>query len=219
MIRIRPLLCLALVLAASACSSARSMSEAAPMALSAPGGPGAPRAVIQQAGLSMVTDSLPRLHRAADSLAVALGGYVGEAELRESELHMSLRVPAPALNGVLDRLAGMGTVKRRTVRRQDVTAQVVDVEARLGTLRTVRDRLRAYLGNAAATADLVAIERELARVQGEIDVLEAQQRMLSTRVDLAEVSLDARRPRILGPLGWLVSGLATLVEKLFVIRD
>ena len=167
----------------------------------------------------MVTDSLARLHRAADSLTVTLGGYVGQAELRESDLHMSLHVPAPALNGVLDYLSGMGTVKRRTVRRQDVTAQVVDVEARLGTLRTVRDRLRAYLGNAAATADLVAIERELARVQGEIDVLEAQQRMLSTRVELAEVSLDARRPRILGPLGWLVSGVATVIEKLFVIRD
>ncbi|HEX8320161.1 DUF4349 domain-containing protein [Longimicrobium sp.] len=217
MIRIRPIVCLALLAAASACSSARSMSAALP----APPPPGVPgqRAVIQQAGLSMVTDSLARLHRAADSLTVALGGYVGEAELRESDLHMSLRVPAPALNGVLDQLSGMGTVKRRTVRRQDVTAQVVDVEARLGTLRTVRDRLRAYLGNAAATADLVAIERELARVQGEIDVLEAQQRMLSTRVDLAEVSLDARRPRILGPLGWLVSGVATLIEKLFVIRD
>ncbi|MBW3656378.1 MAG: DUF4349 domain-containing protein [Gemmatimonadetes bacterium] len=193
------------------------MSAGAP----APPPPGVPgqRAVIQQAGLSMVTDSLGRLHRAADSLTVALGGYVAQAELRESDLHMSLRVPAPALNGVLDQLSGMGAVKRRTVSRQDVTAQMVDVEARLGTLRTVRDRLRAYLGNAAATADLVAIERELARVQGEIDVLEAQQRMLSTRVDLAEVSLDARRPRILGPLGWLVSGVVTLIEKLFVIRD
>ncbi|HZG42500.1 MAG TPA: DUF4349 domain-containing protein [Longimicrobium sp.] len=194
------------------------MSEAAPMAARPSNGPGA-RAVIQQAGLSMVTDSLSRLHRTADSLTVALGGYVGEAELRESNLHMSLRVPAPALNGVLDHLSGMGTVKRRTVRRQDVTAQVVDVEARLGTLRTVRDRLRAYLSQAAATADLVAIERELARVQGEIDQLEAHQRMLATRVDLAEVSLDARRPRILGPLGWLVSGVATVIEKLFVIRD
>jgi hypothetical protein len=217
MIRIRQFLCLALLVAASACSSARSMSAASP----APPPPGVPgqRAVIQQAGLSMVTDSLGRLHRVADSLTVALGGYVGQAELRKSDLQMSLHVPAPALNGVLDYLSGMGTVKRRTVRRQDVTAQVVDVEARLGTLRTVRDRLRAYLGNAAATADLVAIERELARVQGEIDQLEAHQRMLSTRVDLAEVSLDARRPRILGPLGWLVSGVATVIEKLFVIRD
>ncbi|HEY0026148.1 MAG TPA: DUF4349 domain-containing protein [Longimicrobium sp.] len=217
MIRIRHSLSLVVLAAASACSSAGSMAAALP----APPPPGVPgqRAVIQQAGLSMVTDSLGRLHRAADSLTVALGGYVGEAELRESDLHMSLHVPAPALNGVLDRLSVMGTVKRRTVRRQDVTAQVVDVEARLGTLRTVRDRLRAYLGNAAATADLVAIERELARVQGEIDVLEAQQRMLSTRVDLAEVSLEARRPRILGPLGWLVSSVATMIEKLFVIRD
>jgi hypothetical protein len=216
MIRIRPLLSLALLAAVSACSSAGSMSALAP-APPPPGGPGE-RAVIQQAGLSMVTDSLGRLHRTADSLTVALGGYVGQAELRESDLHMSLRVPAPALNGVLDQLSGMGTVKRRTVRRQDVTAQMVDVEARLGTLRTVRDRLRAYLAQAAATADLVAIERELARVQGEIDQLEAHQRMLSTRVELADVSLDARRPRILGPLGWLVSGVATLIEKLFVIR-
>lgn len=216
MIRIRPFLALALLAAVAACARVAPPPPAAP--LLPPSGPGG-RAVIQQAGLSIVTDSLARLHRAADSLAVALGGYVGHAELRESELHMSLRVPAPALNRVLDQLSGMGAVKRRTVRRQDVTAQVVDVEARLGTLRTVRDRLRAYLGNAAATADLVAIERELARVQGEIDVLEAQQRMLSTRVDLAEVSLDARRPRILGPLGWIVSGLATLIEKLFVIRD
>lgn len=217
MIRIRHSLLPVLLVAVSACSSARSMSAALPP----PPPPGVPgqRSVIQQAGLSMVTDSLARLHRTADSLTVALGGYVGQAELRESDLHMSLRVPAPALNGVLDYLSGMGTVKRRTVRREDVTAQVVDVDARLGTLRTVRDRLRAYLGNAAATADLVAIERELGRVQGEIDQLEAHQRMLSTRVDLAEVSLDARRPRILGPLGWLVSGLATVIEKLFVIRD
>jgi hypothetical protein len=218
MTTLRRILFLAL-LPAAACSSTRSMSDAALIAERGSGVPGAPRAVIQQAGLSMVSDSLARLHRGADSLAVALGGYVEHAELGESELRMSLRVPAASLNPVLDHLSAMGRVKRRTVRRQDVTAQVVDVQARLGTLRTVRDRLRAYLAQAAATADLVAIERELARVQGEIDQLEAHQRLLSTRVELAEVHLDARRPRILGPLGWLVSGVATLIEKLFVIRD
>jgi hypothetical protein len=212
-LRILPLFLLVL----SACSSATSMSEASPMA--ADRAPGEPRSVIQQAGLVLVSDSLARVHRRADSLAVSLGGYVEAAELRESDLHMTLRVPAASLNPVLDHLSTMGRAKRRTVRRQDVTAQVVDVEARLGTLRTVRDRLRGYLAQAAATADLVTIERELARVQGEIDQLEAHQRMLSTRVELAELRLDARRPRILGPLGWLISGVATLIEKLFVVRD
>ncbi len=98
MIRIRPILCLVLLAGAAACAR---VSPPPPPSLMEPSRPGG-RAVIQQAGLSMVTDSLGRLHRAADSLTAALGGYVGQAELRESDLHMSLRVPAPALNGVLD---------------------------------------------------------------------------------------------------------------------
>lgn len=207
------------LLFASACSTTSHIGAAPPMmAERAAGQPGEPRAVIQQAGLRLVTDSLARVHRVADSMTVALGGYVEGAELRENDLRMTLRVPAASLNPVLDQLSTMGRVKRRTARRQDVTAQVVDVEARLTTLRTVRDRLRNYLAQAGATQDLVALERELARVQGEIDALEGHQRMLSRRVDLAEVSLDASRPRILGPLGWIVTGVATLIEKLFVIR-
>ena len=176
------------------------------------------RAIVQRAGLRLVTDSLRRVHHTADSLSVAWGGYVGDAELREKSLRMSLRVPGDSLNPALDRLSGLGRATHRTVRREDVTEQVVDVEARLGTLRAVRERLREYLQRADAMADLVQVERELARVQGEIDLLEARQRALSSRVELAEIDLEAERPRVLGPLGWLVTGIATVVEKLFVIR-
>jgi hypothetical protein len=176
------------------------------------------RLVTQFAGLSLVTDSLARVHRTADSLAVAWGGYVSGATLREGELQMSLRVPADSLNPVLDRLATLGRARNRTVSRNDVTDQVVDVEARLANLRAVRDRLRAYLQQAGQMSDVVTLERELTRVQGEIDVLEARQRQMAGQVALAEVSLDAERPRVLGPLGWLVVGLGTLIEKLFVIR-
>jgi hypothetical protein len=217
------LLALSLVLAGTAACS--SMSAAAPpgpvpfqesVASRAAGS--ADRAIVQRAGLRLVTDSLPRVHRTADSLSVAWGGYVGDAQLREKSLRMSLRVPGDSLNPALDRLSGLGRTTHRTVRREDVTEQVVDVEARLGTLRAVRERLREYLQRADAMADLVQVERELARVQGEIDLLEARQRALSSRVELAEIDLEAERPRVLGPLGWLVTGIATVVEKLFVIR-
>ncbi len=176
------------------------------------------RLVTQRAGLSLVTDSLPRLHRTADSLVVAWGGYVSNAQLREKALYMGLRVPADSLNPVLDRLSLLGRARNRTVSRTDVTEQVVDVEARLANLRAVRDRLRAYLQQAPQMSDVVTLERELARVQGEIDALEARQRHLSSHVALAEVSLDAERPRVLGPLGWLVVGVGKVIEKLFVIR-
>ena len=201
---------------ASACSTAGSYRAAA--APPPPSGAQQARIVAQRAGLRLVTDSLQRVRRTADSLAVAWGGYVGDAELREKWLRMSLRVPGDSLNRGLDRLSMLGRATHRTVRRDDVTEQVVDLEARLTTLRAVRERLLAYLQQAARIGDVVELERELARVQGEIDQLEARRRMLAGQVELAEISLEAERPRVLGPLGWLVTGIATVIEKLFVIR-
>jgi hypothetical protein len=206
-----------LALGTAACSSG--MSAAAPPNPSpATGGAAWNRAVSQHASLRLVTDSLQRVRRAADSIAVAWGGYVGDAEVREKGLRMSLRVPADSLNRGLDQLSLLGRATRRTVRRDDVTEQVVDAGARLETLRAVRERLRGYLQQAGDMSDVVALERELARVQGEIDLLEARQRALATEILLAEIDLEAERPRILGPLGWLVVGAGTLIEKLFVIR-
>jgi Domain of unknown function (DUF4349) len=200
----------------AACASSRGLAPPPPSPSAA--GSASERLVTQRAGLRLVTDSLQRVRRTADSLAVAWGGYVGDAVVREKALRMTLRVPGDSLNRALDHLSVLGRATHRTVRRSDVTEQVVDLDARLGTLRGVRERLRAYLERADAMADLVQLERELARVQGEIDQLEARQRMVASQVELAEINLEAERPRVLGPLGWIVAGIATLIEKLFVIR-
>ncbi|MBB4636156.1 DUF4349 domain-containing protein [Longimicrobium terrae] len=177
------------------------------------------RQVAQQAGLSLVANDLPAVARTADSMATALGGFVETSEMRGDDgLRMVLRVPAPSLDAALDRLASMGRVRQRSIRRQDVTAQATDLDARLTNLRTLRDRLRAHLSQSSAVGDLIQVERELARVQGEIDALEAAQRGLQGRVALSGIQLDAERPQVLGPLGLLLTGVASLIGKLFVIR-
>jgi Domain of unknown function (DUF4349) len=212
------LLALVLLLASTGACASASRPASASASSPAQGGAQMDRLITQRAGLRLVTDSIQRVRRSADSLAIAWGGYVGDAEVREKSLWMSLRIPADSLNRGLDQLSTLGRATRRTVRRTDVTEQVVDMEARLATLRTVRDRLRNYLQSAAAVGDLVALERELGRVQGEIDLLEARHRSLSNQIELAEIELNAQRPRVLGPLGWIVVGIGTLIEKLFVIR-
>ena len=85
------------------------------------------------------------------------------------------------------------TVERISVNAQDVTAEWVDVEARLANHRRSEARLQALLAeNTATLADVLQVERELARVRGEIESYEGRMRVLSDQVGLATLHLDVR---------------------------
>ena len=54
-----------------------------------------------------------------------------------------------------------------------MSGQLVDIEARLESLRAERDQLRTLYRQANATDDVLAVQRELSDVQREIERLEA----------------------------------------------
>ena len=116
-------------------------------------------------------------------------------------------------------LESIGKVTSRRVSSEDVTEQYVDIDARLKTMIALRDRLRALLDKADNVKDVLAIEKELGRVQGDIDSMQARLKALKGKVDLASISVTIRRRRILGPLGYLFKGAWWAVEKLFVIQE
>ncbi|MEE2035431.1 DUF4349 domain-containing protein [Rhodococcus chondri] len=110
---------------------------------------------------------------------------------------LTVRVPADRLDGVIGEVRSLGRVTSLTTSRDDVTMQYTDLEARVGALRTSVDRLRALLGSATDTADLIEVERALAERQGELDSIEAQRRQLADMIDLSTLTLDIsteRRP-------------------------
>ena len=115
-----------------------------------------------------------------------------------------------------------GQVRSRSVQQEDLTRQIVDTEARLTALRTLRDRLQALLsGRPGRLSDLLELERELARVQGELDSLTATLAALRQRVDMSELSITyqlAPRPvtsRTFEPIADAFSGfLRTLSYSL-----
>lgn len=75
---------------------------------------------------------------------------------------------------------------------ENLTAQVIDVEARLESLKAARDKLQALLAEArgARLGDLAAAQAEIGRIQGEIESYEQQRRFLTRRVDWVEVSIS-----------------------------
>jgi hypothetical protein len=159
------------------------------------------------------------VHRAI-AFAEQQGGYVEQKSGDfDQNAYLKLRVPAAALTPALDAMQALGRVLDRRLENQDVTEQYVDTEARLKNRLVLRDRLRTLLDQATEVKDLLAIETELNRVQGDIDSMTARLQALQGQIDFAALDLSFQRRPVPGPLGLLFKGLFWTVEKLFVLRD
>ncbi len=72
----------------------------------------------------------------------------------------------------------------------DVTAQFIDLEVRMKNKRTEEETyVKILTTNAQKVSDILEITRELSRVRGEIEQLEAQQKFLTTQTDFSEISI------------------------------
>ena len=89
-------------------------------------------------------------------------------------------------------LATKGVIESTNVLANDVSRDYFDQQLRLRTLRVTLERLEKILTDRADTplADVLAVEREMTRVRGEIEQLEGQHRYLADRV--ARATLDVR---------------------------
>lgn len=84
-----------------------------------------------------------------------------------------------------------GKMTSSSVSAEDLTRQILDVDARLSAQRTLRDRLSALLETRdAKLPDLLALERELARVQGEIESATSTLKALRQRVGMSIVNIN-----------------------------
>ena len=166
------------------------------------------------------------LTNAVDQAVAVVARHGGYLESRSDHTYggttLKLRIPASAFTNAIGALEALGRVESRSVESEDVTEQYVDVAARLKNKLVLRDRLRALLDKATEVKDVLAIETELNRVQGDIDSMEARIQSLQGQVDFAVLDLNLRqkeKPPLLGPLGLVCKGLWWTVRKLFVLRD
>ena len=190
--------------------------------------PAVDQQVIQTANVSLEVDDVDQAVNGVEAQVEQLGGVVQSRSINnyddDASAYMTIRIPAQDLNGFLDGLPALGRVINSTVDAQDVTLEVIDLEARISTLEASIDRLRDLQRQATSVADLVAVESELATRQSELESLTARRDYLANQVDLSTVyvSMDqvdtgaALRPDFLGGLqrGWdalltLGAGLVT----------
>lgn len=92
-----------------------------------------------------------------------------------------------------DTEAAGGRILLENTSSEDLSSPILDTRARLTAQTSLRDRLQALLETEGASVEeLVQIERELARVQGEIESATSQLRYLERRVNMSAMTLQYR---------------------------
>jgi len=153
------------------------------------------RFITYQVTLTLEVKEFDRAKNQLREIMDAEGGYTTQANFMETpnqprRATLVLRVPAARLATILNQIRELGRVKEEHLNSEEVTEQVVDLEARLHNARATEQRLIDVLNNRTGKVlDILQVEREIARTRQEIERMEAQRQTLLHRVELATVNV------------------------------
>ncbi|NEK94097.1 DUF4349 domain-containing protein [Modestobacter muralis] len=192
-------------------AAADASGPGAPQAV--PGVPGAAqpdRQVVQTGSASVAVEDPAAGAQRVSGLVEAAGGRVEERTERAASqdeedgagatADLVVRVPADALSGVLADLEELGDVGSVSVSRSDVTATVVDLDARISALQSSATRLQGLMDGAATTEALLAAEKALSERQSQLEQLQSQRASLADQVELSTLRVQLR-PFGVAPVG------------------
>ena len=146
--------------------------------------------------LSIMVKDFGVSRTALDAILARHHGYAASLNASTQQnaarsLQASLRIPAGELIAVVAELKSLGHVENETQAGEEVTQQHADLVARLKNSRETEQRLQAILlQRTGKISDVLAVEQEIARVRGEIEQMEAEQKALEHRVDFASIELN-----------------------------
>ncbi|MDP6550126.1 MAG: DUF4349 domain-containing protein [Dehalococcoidia bacterium] len=107
------------------------------------------------------------------AIAENLGGFVEHLDSsggpERQRASMTVRVPQDQFDPALVRIEALGEVQSRNEGAEDVSEQFIDLEARLKSSLREEQSLLSLLGRTGTVSEVLAIERELARVRAEVE--------------------------------------------------
>jgi hypothetical protein len=150
--------------------------------------------VIRTAEISVVIarDSFDQRFGEAVDAAEAGGGFVADSRSQNRSGSLTLRVPAESFDETLRVLRALGTVEVESVHGKDVTADYVDLGARLRIAKARRDVLLDLMQEATTIEQTIRVQNALDETQLRIEEIQGQLRLLDDRTALATIQVGLR---------------------------
>jgi len=158
--------------------------------------------VIRQAQLSLTVGSgtFDSKLQAVRTLVESEGGYIagtdaqaGPATDQPSQIRtgvINFMVPAGHFDATIDELSKVGKVQSEHITGTDVSAQYVDLNARLANAEAQRNAMLALLAQARNINDIIAVQNQIGQITSQIEQLKGQIKYLDDNTSYSSVAVS-----------------------------
>jgi hypothetical protein len=149
--------------------------------------------IIYRGTLSLKVDDVDAAVRAGRQVVAEVGGYLsGSRQSRDGDnavASITYRIPAERWEEALEALRELGQVVGEETDAEEVTDQLVDLEARIRNLRVSEAAVQRLTEDATGIDQLLNVESRLADLRGQIEQLDAQRASLTDRAALGTLTV------------------------------
>jgi len=182
---------------ASASATTPAQTQATDKTQAAGRAPAVPRKIIYDARVELLVESLTATEQAILRLIKEHEGFLAESDQSsvtrtQRSATWRVRVPVDRFDAFVAAVNRLGEVRKNHVGSQDVTEEFFDLEARIRNKQEEEKRLLKHLADSTGKLeDILAVERELSRVRGEVEQMQGRLRFLANRTELSTVTIEA----------------------------
>lgn len=157
--------------------------------------PSAPERVIKTGDLSIAVPDgdVQQAYLQAGAIARELGGYVASSSTstgtKGGTASIVVRVPAARFEEMAEKASALGEVRSMSTSGQDVSAQFVDLEARLRNLEAQRDQILTLMSQAKTVQETITIQDRLFSVTEQIERIKGQLKTLESKTAYSTLNI------------------------------
>jgi len=171
------------------------------------------RKIVKTGYLTLEVNDITKAMSEVASVAKELDGYVvssnkqGDKDITYGRI--SIRVPSERFDEAFDRLRKLAVkVPNESTESQDITEEYTDLQAQLRNLEATEAQYLELLKKAETVEDMLAVQRELSNVRGQIEQVKGRIQYLERTSDMALIEVNLQKTQPIDGTGW--SALETL---------
>jgi hypothetical protein len=151
--------------------------------------------IIKDGNISIKSNDIAESKKGIDELVKKYNAYYNSEELQNDDriitYNLKIRIPSENFEKFISQIEnGKDEISNKSIHSRDVTAEFVDVEARLNNKREYLKRYKDLLSKAASVKDIIAIEENIRTLQEEIESKEGQLKYLSDQVAYSTLDIS-----------------------------